>query len=515
MDIRDQQLRRMAYNWDQHTQESSQPTTKLSDEVLEPADGDDGTTSLEPHHFITISQKNSFHIGSWLQKHSGDPATKDFLPHLKDHLLAWLDGVSHSGDNYVYSQEEHAQLAFRNDRMYQHQTFHVNYTTYDVQRDQDMVKSTGPWRNIMLHAESTGDPLSGFANNFWYARIVGIFHVNVLNLRCQNSRPEWMEFLFVCWMGQEPGWVSGWKSMCLERIGFVHGSDVNTFGFVDPFYVVRASHLIPAFVNGHTGRLLGQSRLSRGATERNDWDTYYVNIFVDRDMTMRYVGGGVGHHTELSPSAYPTIGTEEAEDNDNKENNGSDGELDMDADEDEDNDILGFGAFRNKQWKSDPVVKTGGFLLHTIEMFTLPSVIITQGLAHSADLDDCSAYTDDENQIWDAYESLLEIDTSIYGHLGSANGIKEVSTLLQTCASAVKSIDTKGVKDGIPGWHLQLYPDSPGIPQHKRSKQRSVLARLHLTEAQPMVPTGRTSFIKVHDPVTPWIGLLQGPLLVK
>jgi hypothetical protein len=65
-------------------------------------------------------------------------------------------------------------------------------------------------------------------------------------------------------------------------------------------------------------------------------------------MTMRYAGGGVGHCSILTPSAFPVVGPEEAEDNneeddDEEEADKSDGEPDLDAGED-DNDLLGFGV---------------------------------------------------------------------------------------------------------------------------------------------------------------------------
>jgi hypothetical protein len=53
----------------------------------------------------------------------------------------------------------------------------------------------------------------------------------------------------------------------------------------------------------------------------------------------------------------------------------------------------------NKQQKTDPLVKIGGYFLRTVEMFILPSVVITQGLACSAELDDRSAYTDEYVQL--------------------------------------------------------------------------------------------------------------------
>ncbi|KAJ7459227.1 hypothetical protein FB451DRAFT_1405872 [Mycena latifolia] len=48
-----------------------------------------------------------------------------------------------------------------------------------------------------------------------------------------------------------------------------------------------------------TDLLVGSSigRLPRdGLTDEEDWRYYYVNFFVDRDMYMRYLGGGVGHY---------------------------------------------------------------------------------------------------------------------------------------------------------------------------------------------------------------------------
>ncbi|KAF7794670.1 hypothetical protein EIP86_005808 [Pleurotus ostreatoroseus] len=43
---------------------------------------------------------------------------------------------------------------------------------------------------------------------------------------------------------------------------------------------------------------MGPSLLRRedpGEEEHTDWRFYYVGIFVDRDMLMRYLGGGIGH----------------------------------------------------------------------------------------------------------------------------------------------------------------------------------------------------------------------------
>jgi hypothetical protein len=80
--MRDQRLRKMAYEVDQLAQDSSPPsqqteaTERLDKIVTLDEDNDNAPASLELHHVIGTGQKNFIHIGSWLEKHEGDPATK-------------------------------------------------------------------------------------------------------------------------------------------------------------------------------------------------------------------------------------------------------------------------------------------------------------------------------------------------------------------------------------------------------------------------------------------------------
>ncbi|KAJ3859889.1 hypothetical protein EV359DRAFT_67781 [Lentinula novae-zelandiae] len=55
---------------------------------------------------------------------------------------------------------------------------------------------------------------------------------------------------------------------------------------------------MPAFSDGRTSELLETEKptVARKEGEKDDWAYFYVGIFVDRDMFMRYFpGGGVGH----------------------------------------------------------------------------------------------------------------------------------------------------------------------------------------------------------------------------
>ena len=53
--------------------------------------------------------------------------------------------------------------------------------------------------------------------------------------------------------------------------------DSSAFGFIDPYDVVRASYLMPAFAHGVTEDLLpGASPLARRDGSDDDWSYYYV-----------------------------------------------------------------------------------------------------------------------------------------------------------------------------------------------------------------------------------------------
>ncbi|KAI0083356.1 hypothetical protein BDY19DRAFT_856713, partial [Irpex rosettiformis] len=124
--------------------------------------------------------------------------------------------------------------------------------------------------------------------------IIGIFHAYVV--RSGNTlAQECIEFLWVRWLGKDPTHKSGFKARRLPRIGFVPEEDADAFGFLDPTDVLRAVHLIPAFAHDQTTELLGPSIARHLREEDMDWQYYYVNIFVDRDMLMCYLGGGIGH----------------------------------------------------------------------------------------------------------------------------------------------------------------------------------------------------------------------------
>ena len=177
-----------------------------------------------------------------------------------------------------FTLEEHARLSFRNNTLYQHKVLRINYTTYDMRREQDSLNPTRQ-ANVMVLAPDTED------HPYWYARVIGVFHAIVSHP--QLSEPTHMDFIWVRWYGLDPDsrYKHGWKPRRLPRIGFIEDTDsianAPAFGFLDPAMIIRGVHLIPAFKDGRTSDLLDNSSLARLPEEGDyDWNFFYVNMCV-------------------------------------------------------------------------------------------------------------------------------------------------------------------------------------------------------------------------------------------
>ncbi|KAH8984066.1 hypothetical protein EDB86DRAFT_2750235, partial [Lactarius hatsudake] len=186
------------------------------------------------------------------------------------HLLARHLNQVIVSDEPEYSNTQLADVYIQHNKIFSHATARYNYTTYDVRRDHDVINCNTTRRDVMLRA---CDDVPG-QHPFWYARVLGIYHANVyFGL---ESHPERIEFLFVRWFGHAPDWPGGPAARRLDRVGWVPEHDASgAFGFLDPARVVRACHLIPAFAEGKTTRLLSPSQMRD--SQSGDWVHYYVS----------------------------------------------------------------------------------------------------------------------------------------------------------------------------------------------------------------------------------------------
>ena len=96
---------------------------------------------------------------------------------MEDNYLPGLPGSS-SYNNSLGLTDWQAVI-FKHDRMYKHKIMCINYTSYDIRQDDDVIYTgtRGQCNNVMVlalaHIRLYGHP-------FWYARVLGIYHISVI-----------------------------------------------------------------------------------------------------------------------------------------------------------------------------------------------------------------------------------------------------------------------------------------------------------------------------------------------
>lgn len=170
-----------------------------------------------------------------------------------------------------------SQLFFKHDKLYKHRLLRINYTTYEIRQAQDIINPNTPHLDIMVLKDSSCDEpaVDDEIQRFLYARVLGIYHVNVVftGPGSIDHQPRRMEFLWVRWFQPSPH--IGWDSRRMDCIKFFPVEDEYAFGFLDPSDVLRACHLLPR-------QALGMSTsigLSKLAKDKEDWQCYYVNRY--------------------------------------------------------------------------------------------------------------------------------------------------------------------------------------------------------------------------------------------
>jgi len=142
---------------------------------------------------------------------------------------------------------------FKHDRIYCHNIMWVNYTTYDVRHEEDILHTSTCQHNIMVLAHRTGNSTesSSLTHPFAYGWVLGIYHVNVVYVGpgATDYQPIRLEFLWVQWYNRITDYC-GWKAHKLDQLKFCTIQDADAFTFVDPSDVLRGCHIIPRFREG-------------------------------------------------------------------------------------------------------------------------------------------------------------------------------------------------------------------------------------------------------------------------
>ena len=206
-------------------------------------------------------------------------ASQGFYRKLKGHLLPRLEALHTSGrPTNGQGQAPPGKIQIFQDKMYEHRQVFVNYTTYDLRRTHDLIRpqSHKSKLDVMVLADTTPSGSQESCPRFWYARILGAYHVFVKYNgpgQCGDAfRP--VCFLWVRWYDTINPDTFGWENSELERLSFPPIHEENSFGFIDPADIVRAAHIIPSFADGKKYPEGGGS--SPRARDANEWQAYYV-----------------------------------------------------------------------------------------------------------------------------------------------------------------------------------------------------------------------------------------------
>ncbi len=183
------------------------------------------------------------------------------------------------------TQVKQDAILIKDDRVYNHKLARFYYTTYDVRRAEDIINPKTTHCNVMLLSDLKLKNTDSFddstAHPFIYARVLGIYHVNVIYIgpHSKGYDPMRFEFLHVRWfqldIPLQDRHQAGWTSSRLDCLSFPPTAEEDSFGFLDPSLVLRTCHVIPAFNSGK--RHADGVGLSVMASNKTDYKNYYIN----------------------------------------------------------------------------------------------------------------------------------------------------------------------------------------------------------------------------------------------
>lgn len=165
-------------------------------------------------------------------------------------------------------------------RIYTHKLMSVNFTTYDVRRDQDIIHVDTPQCNVMLldgaFTQNSGSHSS--AHPYLYAKILKICHASVSYIGflpdgTKNETAHRLDFAWIHWYD----FHDSKDQFSLDQLTLQPLDSGTALGFLDPSDIVWCAHLIPRFSLGPSESKAPRSKCLPKPNEDTQWKSYYVN----------------------------------------------------------------------------------------------------------------------------------------------------------------------------------------------------------------------------------------------
>ena len=181
-------------------------------------------------------------------------------------------------DGTCYTFAELGDVLIVNDRIYDHKTLRVNFSTYDMRREYDIINPS-KHANVMCISPSFDHDINQAEDGhpFLYARVLGVYHAEVIHSvsGSQGSTAQTMEFLFVRWYNRDATYHAGFQHRRLHRLSLGDADLDKSYGFLDPDEVIRGCHLIPAFAHGR--QAMASVIPQQTDPPLPEWKFHYVN----------------------------------------------------------------------------------------------------------------------------------------------------------------------------------------------------------------------------------------------
>ena len=210
-------------------------------------------------------------------KWNRSPNFQDFIPKLKHYLLPCILAMHDCAlGSSTTSQPMIDQVLFKDGRIFRHKVLRINYTIYDVCRDQDIFNPGSDHRDLIMLATPGNIEEPETQHHFCYARLIGIYHANVhfIGPGSKDYLPRRLDFAHVRWFELVPPTLVKNHTL-LNMLQFVPMNDASAFDFVDPVDILRGCHLIPAFARGRShSDCISFSPITK---DSQDWKYYYAN----------------------------------------------------------------------------------------------------------------------------------------------------------------------------------------------------------------------------------------------
>lgn len=168
------------------------------------------------------------------------------------------------------NQDTTQPIFIKDNTLYEHPLFTINYTSYDLRQEHDAVHLKYGSKGILVYSPTTPGP-----EPWLYACVIAIYHAFIYTEA--NPVAKRVELLWVRWMQWEPLHLMGPNiSKNYTRILFIPQSGIpgEVFGFVDPSHVIHGCHLLPVYALNRTHNRLGASMFR---DEGGDWQAFYAN----------------------------------------------------------------------------------------------------------------------------------------------------------------------------------------------------------------------------------------------